>query len=370
MNDSTHEGTSAQDTVGIGLALKVARREAGLTPLEVAAATRIRPAVLLRFEADDFSGCGGDVYARGRLRKIAEAVGLDPAPLLAEYDARTAAAAAAGRPAILAHELDATAPSAAQLVVRPRARLDRPARLRSGSVGRGRTRITRDLCHSRTLVSRDPPHAPQAPPAGQSDRRDADDGVRAQRGRLGGTGRSPGRAGLGRDRRRRGCGRRPGQHVRFRRGREEGQHRHPAGRRRPQGRRASAGRRRRGLPCRAVRRRTRRGAARGRRGARFRRLRRDRRAARGGDARAQAHLARPTRPADPAADHAGGAARRGRRRRRRGARARARQRAARPAPTSRGRPRRAVEARLGLRPPLQLLRDPVLPWIVPVPSAR
>jgi cytoskeletal protein RodZ len=105
MTESTAEAGPGQDTVGIGLALKTARREVGLTPLEVAAATRIRPAVLLRFEADDFSGCGGEVYVRGRLRKIAEAVDLDPEPLLAEYDARTAAQASGRRPAILAREL-------------------------------------------------------------------------------------------------------------------------------------------------------------------------------------------------------------------------------------------------------------------------
>lgn len=105
MSESTHKAVESTETVGIGLALKSARREAGLTPLDVAASTRIRPAVLLRFEADDFSDCGGDVYARGRLRKIAQAVGLDPEPLLAEYDARVAAAAGGDRPAILAHEL-------------------------------------------------------------------------------------------------------------------------------------------------------------------------------------------------------------------------------------------------------------------------
>jgi cytoskeleton protein RodZ len=99
MSESTQAG------VAIGPALLAARRAAGLTPLEVAAQTRIRPAVLVRFEAGDFSGCGGDVYVRGRLRKIAEAVGLDPAPLLAEYDARAAALPDRRRPAILAHEL-------------------------------------------------------------------------------------------------------------------------------------------------------------------------------------------------------------------------------------------------------------------------
>ena len=37
-------------------------------------------------EQDDFTPCGGDVYARGHLRTLARAVHLDPAPLLAQYD--------------------------------------------------------------------------------------------------------------------------------------------------------------------------------------------------------------------------------------------------------------------------------------------
>ena len=81
-------------TVAIGATLRGARREAGLTPYEVAAATRIRPANVLRLEEDDFAWCGGHTYARGRVRACAVAVGLDPVPLLAAYDAQVAAGAA------------------------------------------------------------------------------------------------------------------------------------------------------------------------------------------------------------------------------------------------------------------------------------
>jgi cytoskeleton protein RodZ len=45
-------------------------------------------------EADDFAPCGGDVYARGHIRTLAKAVGLDPAELLAQFDAQHG-----GRPA-------------------------------------------------------------------------------------------------------------------------------------------------------------------------------------------------------------------------------------------------------------------------------
>jgi hypothetical protein len=37
-------------------------------------------------EADDYSMCGGDFYARGNIRDIAEVVGADPGPLIEEYD--------------------------------------------------------------------------------------------------------------------------------------------------------------------------------------------------------------------------------------------------------------------------------------------
>jgi cytoskeletal protein RodZ len=73
--------------VSIGSTLAAARETAGLTLEDVAAATRIRRTLIMNIENDDYSACGGDFYARGHLRNIAAAVGLDPAPLLAEFDA-------------------------------------------------------------------------------------------------------------------------------------------------------------------------------------------------------------------------------------------------------------------------------------------
>jgi cytoskeletal protein RodZ len=72
--------------VSIGQTLAEARLKAGLTVEQVAASTRIRRALVLGIENDDYSGCGGDFYARGHIRTIATKVGLDPAPLLAEFD--------------------------------------------------------------------------------------------------------------------------------------------------------------------------------------------------------------------------------------------------------------------------------------------
>ena len=71
----------------IGRALQQARIAAGLTVDDVSSATRVRIAIVHSIEADDFSPCGGDVYARGHIRTLAKAVRLDPAPLLAQYDA-------------------------------------------------------------------------------------------------------------------------------------------------------------------------------------------------------------------------------------------------------------------------------------------
>lgn len=77
----------ADDRPSIGRALQQARIDAGLTVDEISTSTRVRIPIVHAIEQDDFSRCGGDVYARGHIRTLARAVGLDPAPLLAQYDA-------------------------------------------------------------------------------------------------------------------------------------------------------------------------------------------------------------------------------------------------------------------------------------------
>ncbi|MEV5439061.1 RodZ domain-containing protein [Streptomyces sp. NPDC052682] len=88
------EDVSEEARPSIGRALKRARIDAGLTVDDVSSATRVRIAIVHAIEADDFAPCGGDVYARGHIRTLAKAVHLDPAPLLAQYDAEHG-----GRPA-------------------------------------------------------------------------------------------------------------------------------------------------------------------------------------------------------------------------------------------------------------------------------
>jgi cytoskeletal protein RodZ len=73
--------------VSIGDSLADARRQAGLTVTQVSQQTRIRESIIRDIEQGDFSACGGDFYARGHIRSIAGAIGLDPEPLIREYDA-------------------------------------------------------------------------------------------------------------------------------------------------------------------------------------------------------------------------------------------------------------------------------------------
>ena len=73
--------------MSIGDALAQARSEAGLTITQVSQRTCIRETIIRGIERDDFSACGGDFYARGHIRSIARAVGIDAEELVHEYDA-------------------------------------------------------------------------------------------------------------------------------------------------------------------------------------------------------------------------------------------------------------------------------------------
>jgi cytoskeletal protein RodZ len=64
--------------VSIGETLAEARHQAGLSVGQVSEQTRIRPPIIRSIEADDYEACGGDFYARGDIRSIAEVVGTDP----------------------------------------------------------------------------------------------------------------------------------------------------------------------------------------------------------------------------------------------------------------------------------------------------
>ncbi|MGC0414719.1 helix-turn-helix domain-containing protein [Embleya sp. AB8] len=72
--------------MSIGQSLAEARVRAGLTVERLSEVTRIRQVIIEGVESDDFEPCGGDFYARGHIRTLARATGLEPEPLVAEYD--------------------------------------------------------------------------------------------------------------------------------------------------------------------------------------------------------------------------------------------------------------------------------------------
>lgn len=76
-----------EDRPSVGRTLQQARIDARLTVDEVSTSTRVRVPLVHGIEEDDFSRCGGDVYARGHVRTLARAVGLDGDELVRQYDA-------------------------------------------------------------------------------------------------------------------------------------------------------------------------------------------------------------------------------------------------------------------------------------------
>jgi transcriptional regulator with XRE-family HTH domain len=98
----------------VGVQLKAAREARNCTPADVAQATHIKVQVIEQIERDDFSAMPAPIYARGFIRMYAQFVGLDPAPLLEEYERRTAPPAPAA-PA----EVPPPEPVAAPRIERP-----------------------------------------------------------------------------------------------------------------------------------------------------------------------------------------------------------------------------------------------------------
>jgi cytoskeletal protein RodZ len=80
--------SSAKDRPSVGRTLQQARIDAKLTVDEVSSSTRVRMPIVHAIEQDDFSRCGGEVYARGHIRTLARAVGLDPAEVIELYNAQ------------------------------------------------------------------------------------------------------------------------------------------------------------------------------------------------------------------------------------------------------------------------------------------
>lgn len=94
----TSAETVSTEAPSIGRVLGSARLKAELTVEEVSEQTRVRVPLIHAVEADDFSRCGGDFYARGHIRSIARVVGADGDALVARYDAAHGGAPSAARP--------------------------------------------------------------------------------------------------------------------------------------------------------------------------------------------------------------------------------------------------------------------------------
>lgn len=73
--------------MSLGSILNQARKSAGVSIDSLAERTNIRATLLRDFELDDFSKCGGDTYARGHVRNLANALGVEPTVFLERYNA-------------------------------------------------------------------------------------------------------------------------------------------------------------------------------------------------------------------------------------------------------------------------------------------
>jgi cytoskeletal protein RodZ len=76
------------ENLTLGTEIRDARERAGYTIAKVAEITRIRETLIKDIEADEFSSCGGNAYARGHIRTIAKVLKLN-ADLLIEKFAQT-----------------------------------------------------------------------------------------------------------------------------------------------------------------------------------------------------------------------------------------------------------------------------------------
>jgi len=70
----------------LGEFLQKAREDAGLSVDELAHIVNLRPGLIRAMESNDFLPCGGDTYARGHIRNIAQITGINSQELLAMYD--------------------------------------------------------------------------------------------------------------------------------------------------------------------------------------------------------------------------------------------------------------------------------------------
>ena len=72
--------------MSLGSMISKARKDAGLSIDDLSAATNIRGTLLREMEANNFSQCGGETYARGHLRNIAIKLNVDQQIFLTAFE--------------------------------------------------------------------------------------------------------------------------------------------------------------------------------------------------------------------------------------------------------------------------------------------
>jgi cytoskeletal protein RodZ len=75
--------------MSVGRYLREARETAGYSVEQISSKTRIRAAVIRDLESENFQSCGGNTYARGHIRTIAQVVNADVELVLSEFEKAT-----------------------------------------------------------------------------------------------------------------------------------------------------------------------------------------------------------------------------------------------------------------------------------------
>lgn len=70
----------------LGSMISKARIDARVSIEDLSSSTNIRVPLLRDIEANNFANCGGDTYARGHIRNIAQRLGIDPQVFLSVYE--------------------------------------------------------------------------------------------------------------------------------------------------------------------------------------------------------------------------------------------------------------------------------------------
>jgi cytoskeletal protein RodZ len=70
----------------LGMTIRDAREAARVSIESLSESTSIRIGLLMKMESNDFSNCGGDTYARGHLRNIAQRIGFNAQILIDLYN--------------------------------------------------------------------------------------------------------------------------------------------------------------------------------------------------------------------------------------------------------------------------------------------